>query len=154
MYLLDTNIISSRAPTKKVAREELADWMDQANDYLFLSMITVAEIESGISQLFRQGASRKAGQIVEWWSAVEALYADRFLPFDVDTSRMTGKLLDRAIGNGHSPDFADAAIAATAFLHGYTVLTDNERHFEPFGVPHLNPFDGLPALPGPATPSP
>jgi predicted nucleic acid-binding protein len=155
LYLVDTRIISSRATTKSVARDDLANWMEQAASDLYLSVVTVTAIESGISQLFRKGATKKAGLISEWWSQVEFDYGSRILPFGIDAAHMTGKLLDRALGKGHNADFGDAAIAATAFLHGYTILTDNERHFEPFGVQSINAFNELPPLPGarPATPS-
>jgi predicted nucleic acid-binding protein len=51
--------------------------------------------------------------------------------------------IGRAAGAKH-PDFADVAIAATAKLRGFTILTRNARHFEPLGVPFLDPFAELP----------
>ena len=57
----------------------------------------------------------------------------------------------RARGQGQAPGFADIIIAATASRHQLTILTRNMRHFEPLGVPALNPFEGLPSLwPDPA----
>jgi toxin FitB len=154
LYLVDTNIISARAPRKTVARADLAEWMDEASPCLYLSAITVAGIEDGISKCFREGTTTKASLLVQWWASVEHLYGDRIIPFDSDVAHMTGKLLDRARGNGHSPGFADTAIAATAWTHNLVLLTDNVKHFQPLGVRITNPFDGLPPLPCPATPSP
>jgi predicted nucleic acid-binding protein len=53
-------------------------------------------------------------------------------------------MLDRA--RAHDPGFEDIAIAATAVAHGLTVLTANERHFEPLGVPLANPLKQLPTI--------
>ncbi|WP_230534443.1 PIN domain-containing protein [Microvirga roseola] len=146
MYLVDTNIISARAPTK-VPRADIETWMDAASPHLYMSVITAAEIEAGISKLFRDGASTKAGSLVQWWAAVKHWYGDRIIPLDIAIAEMTGKVLDKAKGRGHSPGFADAAVAATAWVHGYTVLTANVKHFQPFGVKIINPFEGLPPLP-------
>ena len=57
--------------------------------------------------------------------------------------REAGAILDRA--RAHNPGFEDIAIAATAAAHGMTVLTANERHFAPLGVPVANPLRQLPA---------
>ena len=74
------------------------------------------------------------------------LYAERVLAFDLRTARIAGALADLALSKGHAPGFADVAIAATAKLRGLTVLTRNARHFEPLGVPFLDPFVQLPRL--------
>jgi predicted nucleic acid-binding protein len=58
---------------------------------------------------------------------------------------MPGVILDRA--PAHDPGFEDIAIAATAAARGFTVLTANERHFAPFGVPVVNPLKRLPSSP-------
>lgn len=91
----------------------------------------------------RIGASTKAARLRRWLSALEHFYADRILPFGVEEARRSGALLDRA--RAHDPGFEDIAIAATAAVRGYTVLTANERHFAPLGVPLINPLKGLPA---------
>lgn len=147
MYLVDTNIISARAPTK-VARADLDQWMDQVSDRLFLSAITVAEIHDGIAKLYREGATKKAGQLAEWWSTVEHIYGDRILPFDINVAHQAGMLLDRARGNGHTPGWADVAIAATARTHTLIILTDNEKDFQPLGVPYANPLKERPSALG------
>ncbi|RRI01342.1 type II toxin-antitoxin system VapC family toxin [Mesorhizobium tamadayense] len=145
MFLLDTNIISAMAPSKTVGRAALADWLDQASDHLFLSVITASEITSGIAKAEREGATKKTALLREWWQAVEYLYNERILPFDLRTAHAAGTILDRA--RAHQPGFEDIAIAAMAEVHGLTILTDNERHFAPLGVPMLNPLKTLPSLP-------
>jgi predicted nucleic acid-binding protein len=144
MFLLDTNIISAMAPARKTERAALAAWLDQASEQLFLSVITAAEIASGIAKAEREGAARKAALLRQWWQAIEHLYGQRLLPFDLRAAHVAGLILDRA--RAHRPGFEDIAIAATAEVHGLTVLTDNERHFAPLGVPMLNPLKSLPPL--------
>lgn len=146
MYLVDTNILSATAPTMKVPLAELVDWLDEASESLFLSAVTAAEIHDGIAKLERQGSARKAAILSEWWAAVEHLYGDRILPFDLTAARFAGALMERARGRGFTPGFADIAIAATGKAHGLTVLTRNVRDFEPLGVALLDPCDALPVL--------
>ena len=144
MYLLDTNILSASAPTRRDAdAEALAAWMRAQSDRLYLSAITVAEIEVGIARAVRIGASAKAPALRRWLAAIEHFYASRILAFGIDEARQAGVILDRA--RAHDPGFEDIAIAATAAAHGLTVLTANERHFAPLGVPYVNPMKDLPA---------
>jgi predicted nucleic acid-binding protein len=144
LFLLDTNVLSATAPTARLGggHAALSSWLPRNGDRLFLSAITFAEIEAGIARAVRVGASAKAGRLRRWLAAVEHLYGPRILPFDIDEARHAGAILDRA--RSHDPGFEDIAIAATAAAHGLTVLTANERHFAPLGVPYLNPLKSLP----------
>ena len=144
MYLVDTNVISAGAPAKAAARPDLVAWMEVRSDRLFLSAVTIAEIGDGIAKASREGATRKAADLAAWLDTVLHLYADRVLAFDTAAARIAGILSDLARGRGWAPGFADIAIAATAQCHGLTVLTRNLRHFEPMGVPALDPFANLP----------
>ncbi|WP_149791973.1 type II toxin-antitoxin system VapC family toxin [Mesorhizobium sp. NFR06] len=146
MFLLDTNIISAMAPSKRNERTELADWFDRSSDHLFLSVVTASEITSGIAKAEREGATTKTALLRQWWQAIEHLYGERILPLDLRAAHAAGLILDRA--RAHQPGFEDIAIAATAEVHGLTILTSNERHFAPLGVPMVNPLKVLPALPG------
>ena len=145
MYLVDTNVLSAAAPTKAVA---LAAWMDRNSAGLYLSVITVAEVEDGIAKCRRQGAQRKAGYLAGWLDVLLHLYGARVLPLDLAVARALGGLSDKAHGLGQAPGLADLAIAATAQCHGYTVLTRNLRHFRTLGIAALNPFESLPAAAG------
>lgn len=143
MYLVDTNVISAVSPNR-LAPATLVDWMDAQSLALFLSVVTIAEVEDGIAKLRREKATRRSKDLAQWLDAVLHLYGDRILAFDTAAARLAGELSDRARGRGHAPGFADIIIAATARQHGLTILSRNVRHFEPLGVPVLDPFNELP----------
>jgi predicted nucleic acid-binding protein len=138
-YLIDTNVISAGAPAKQAPAELLA-WMDAQSVQLWLSAVTVAEIEDGIAKLRRDGAGRECEALTAWLEAVLHLYGERILPFDAATARIAGALSDRARGQGLAPGFADIILAATARRHGLVVLTRNLKDFAPLGVAALDPF--------------
>jgi predicted nucleic acid-binding protein len=141
VYLVDTNVLPVGAPTKAVPVPELAGWMDRHSALLYLSVVTVAEIEDGIARAARAGARRKAERLGAWLETLVHLYSARILALDVATARLLGRLSDRARGSGQAPGFADLAIAATAQVHGCTILTRNVRHFSGLGVAVANPFE-------------
>jgi hypothetical protein len=118
--------------------------MDEQSAQLYLSTVTVAEIEGGIAKARREKARRKASDLTEWLETLLHLYGDRILPFDLAAARVAGALSDVARSKGSAPGFADIAIAATAHCRGLTLLTRNTRHFEPLGLPTVNPFERLP----------
>ena len=118
--------------------------MDRHSQSLFLSVVTIAEVEDKIEKSRRQGATQKADRLAGWLETVLHLYSARILPVDIPVARALGRLSDRARALGHAPGFADLAIAATAQHHACTVLTRNLRHFAPMGVAALDPFEGLP----------
>lgn len=145
-YLVDTDIISVTAPGRAVRRCELVGWMDSHSPDLFLSAVTVAEIADGIAKARREGATRKASDLSAWLQTVLHLYGDRVLAFDIKTAEIAGTLSDLARGRGHSPGFADIAIAATARRHGLTILSRNTRHFAAMDARVIDPMQGrLPA---------
>jgi predicted nucleic acid-binding protein len=143
LYLVDTNLLSAGAPSR-VAPAGMIVWMDGHSAELFLSVVTVAEIEDGIAKLRREGATRRAADLTAWLETLLHLYGKRILPIDAATARLAGMLSDLAWARGQAPGFADIAIAATAKYHGLTILTRNRRHFEPLGVPVIDPFAALP----------
>ena len=143
MYLVDTNVISAVAPDRP-ASPVLVEWMDAQSASLFLSVVTVAEVEDGIAKLRRERATRRSRDLAQWLEAVLHLYGDRVLAVDTSTARIAGQLSDRARGQGHAPGFADIIIAATARQHALTILSRNARHFGPLGVPVVDPFVRLP----------
>jgi predicted nucleic acid-binding protein len=143
-YLVDTNIISAAAPTAAVKRTELVAWMDSHSAGLFLSAVTIAEIAAGIAKSRREGAARKAAALSAWQRTVLHLYGERVLPFDAATAEIAGVLADLARSRGHSPGFADVAIAATARRHDLTILSRNARHFVSRDVTVVDPFRDLP----------
>ncbi|KRQ00744.1 twitching motility protein PilT [Bradyrhizobium manausense] len=118
--------------------------LDAQSASLFLSAVTIAEVEDGIAKLRREKATRRSKDLAQWLDAVLHLYGDRILPFDTAAARLAGELSDRARGQGHAPGFAVIMIAATARQHALTILSRNVRHFEPLGVPVLDPFSKIP----------
>jgi hypothetical protein len=148
-YLLDTNALSilarptvPRNATTSDSAAAFRAWVREHGEELFLSAITLAEIQAGVSQLERKGATRRAADLSHWLSAILELYQSRTLPLAASAALETGRMLDRAIAAGAAPGFEDAAIAATAAVHGLTVVTANARHFKHFGVAFISPPTG------------
>jgi toxin FitB len=114
-------------------------WFErQRTTDLFLSVISIGEIERGIARQ-RETDPSFAGALAEWLDRVLALYGDRVVPFALPTARRWVGL-SAALGN----DSADLTIAATALEHGLAVATRNVADFEPTGVAVLDPFSRRP----------
>ncbi len=143
-YLLDTSVLSLLAPGRTAPDATLANWMRAHNDRLYISAITVAEIEQGIRKLCRAGAVERADALTRWLDALIERGGDRILPFDARAGRIAGELSDQAIATGRHPGFADVAIAATAVANDLVVLTRNGKHFASLGVALIDPAGGLP----------
>ena len=134
MFLLDTDVLS--ALRRRERHPEAVRWVEtQRTADLYISVVTVGEIERGITQQKPRDPSF-AGELALWLDRVLAWYSDRILIVDAATARRWGQL---SATLGH--DGADLLIAATALEHGLTVVTRNVRHFEPTGVPTLNPSE-------------
>ena len=132
MFLLDTDVLS--ALRRRDRNPETVRWVDgQRTADLYLSVVTVGEIERGITQQQLHNPSF-ARDLSVWLDRVLVWYGDRILPVDTGTARRWGQL-SATIGH----DSADLLIAATALERGLTVITRNVRHFEPTGVAVLNP---------------
>jgi hypothetical protein len=146
VYLLDTNVVSLLAPSRHrtPADDALVAWIVNRSSDLWLSVITAAEIEDGIANATRVGATRKAAALTEWWGEIRHYYHRRILPLDLEAATLAGQLMTVARSAGISPGFEDIAIAATGRQHDLVVLTANEKHFRPLGVKCQNPFVGLP----------
>ena len=143
-YLLDTSVLSMLAPGRPAPGYEFSDWLRVHADSLYLSAVTVAEIEQGICKLRRAGGVERATRLTDWLDSLLANAADRLLAFDGGIGRIAGALSDQALAAGRHPGFADVAIAATAIGHDLVLLTRNGRHFEPLGVAFVDPVEGLP----------
>jgi toxin FitB len=137
MFLIDTVTLS--ALRKRQRDPEVVAWFEhQRQADLFLSVISIGEIERGIARQ-RTIDPGFAAALVTWLDRILTLYGERILPFDRRTSRRWG-LLSAHIGNGS----ADLMIAATALEHGLTVVTRNASDFEPTGVLVVDPFSRRP----------
>lgn len=132
MYLLDTNVVSELR--KPRPHGGVLAWLQGVGDKdLFLSAVTVGEIQAGVD-LTREQDAAKAAEIEAWLEQVAASYA--VLPMDAMALRAWARLMHRR----SDTLIEDAMIAATAQVHGLTVVTRNVADFKPFGVPMLNPF--------------
>jgi len=137
MFLIDTVTLSELRRRRR--DPVVVAWFErQRTTDLFLSVISIGEIERGIARQ-RTTDSGFAGALAAWLDRVLALYGERVLPFDLQTARRWGAL-SAALGN----DSADLMIAATALEHGLTVVTRNASDFEPTRVAVLDPFSRLP----------
>jgi predicted nucleic acid-binding protein len=133
MYLLDTNVISAVRRPDRAPR--VAAWLHgKPEASLFLSVITLGEIERGIRVQERQNPAFAADLRI-WVDRTVRLFSDRLLPFGAEEARIWGRL-SQDIGHGG----ADLMIAATALAHGATVVTGNIEDFLPTGVALENPF--------------
>lgn len=135
-FLLDTNVISKFAPDKPAPSAALQTWMIEqgAVDALYLSAMTISEVERGLRQLHRKGAMARSLRLHQWLESIVNMFDDRILSFDTMVARVAGAMQDAAIANGRHPGQADVIIAATAEAYGLTVITENVRHFDPLGV--------------------
>lgn len=136
-YLLDTNIVSN--VTRPAPSGSLLAWMaEQADDDLFISSLTVAEIRRGILE---KPAGRGRDRLEAWFAGPEgpsALFAGRVLPFDESAGLVWAALMARGRAEGCPRSALDTIIAATAKVSGCIVVTDNERDFP--GVQTFNPI--------------
>ena len=134
MFLLDTDVLSALRGRDR--NPETVRWVEsQRTSDMYICVVTVGEIERGITQQQQRDPSF-ARELALWLDRVLAWYGDRILSVDTATARRWGRL---SATLGH--DSADLLIAATALEHGLTVVTRNVRHFEPTGVPVLNPIE-------------
>lgn len=134
MFLLDTVVLSELR--KRDRNPNVVRWLTGVPaDDIFLSAVTIGEIERGIV-LQRAKDAAFAEALESWLDRTIQLYGDRILAVDTEIARRWGALSAR-IGN----DGADLLIAATALEHGLTIVTRNTRHFEPTGVAVVDPFE-------------
>jgi len=136
-YLLDTNIISDA--TKAAPSEALVAWMSsQADEDLFISSLTVAEIRRGILE---KPPGKKRRELERWFSGVDgpqALFAGRVLPYDDKAALVWARLMADGTTRGRPRSPLDMIIAAVAEANDCVVVTENERDFA--GLKIVNPL--------------
>ena len=135
MFVLDTNVISELRHGKPHQSAEVRAWAaGQPSSRLFLSAISILELEIGIRTLERRTPPQGSALRV-WLAGVRVAFAGRILPFTESTAPVCASL---PIPDRRSE--RDAMIAATAIEHGFTVVTRNVADFADTGVTVVNPW--------------
>ncbi len=135
MFLLDTNVVSELRKPRPHRLVML--WLQSVDDAkLFLSAVTLGEIQAGI-EMTREQDLAKAAELEMWLELVAATY--NVLPMDAATFRIWARLMHRK----SDTLYEDAMIAATAQVHNSIVVTRNVADFKVLDVEILNPFEPI-----------
>ncbi|MEM6445434.1 MAG: type II toxin-antitoxin system VapC family toxin [Cyanobacteria bacterium P01_D01_bin.123] len=133
MFLLDTNVVSELR--KPRPRRSVVKWLQSVDDAkLFLSVVTLGEIQAGI-EVTREQDRAKAAEIETWLELIATTY--NVLSMDAAVFRAWARLMHRK----SDTLYEDAMIAATACVHNLVVVTRNVSDFKVFDVRVLNPFE-------------
>jgi toxin FitB len=136
-FLLDTCVISES--TRPRAAAKVMRWLDaRAPESLFLSVVSVTELEQGIARL---DGSPQARKLDSWLTqSVLPQFETRVLDVDIPVARRWGRLLGGGKRRGEPPPVVDALLAATAIEHALTFVTRNVADFERFDLHLFNPW--------------
>lgn len=136
-YLLDTNVVSELRKRRGLVDERVRRWAEvHADNDSSISVVTIMEIELGIALRARRDPTAGFAQRTWLDDALLPAYEGRLLDIDLRIARQAAHL--------HVPDpmeERDALIAATAIVHGLTLLTRNVKRFRRTGVPLINPWE-------------
>jgi predicted nucleic acid-binding protein len=136
MFLLDTNVLSDS--TKLIPNPAVTEWLEaQPLSTLFVSVVSLAEANYGIERL---PPGRKADGLRQWLGSVIVDFSERLLPVDAEVAMAQARLRRAAENARRSMPAVDAFIAATAEIHGLTLVTRNVRDFAAWDGPLLNPW--------------
>ena len=137
MYLLDTNVISQlakREPNANVVK--FIKDARKADAALYLSVLTIGEIEKGIAKLHHYGDHQQADKLQQWLNQTKIDFDDYLLPIDADTSILWGRVLAQT----DDTNAIDKLIAASALQYDLTLITRNIDHIKSSGAKYFNPF--------------
>ena len=135
-FLLDTNVLSEAVA--KAPRAEVVSWVErQSPDDIHLSVVTIGEIDFGIARL-AEGLKRL--RLQAWRDAIVERTGRRLLPIDLAVVAAWGEVRARAQAEHRTLPALDAFLAATAEVHGLTLVTRNTRDFEVWGGAVFNPW--------------
>ena len=137
-YLLDTCIISELIKPKP--NSKVIKWLRSCREEsLFLSSLTIGEIQKGISKL---SESRKKNELQTWLDVELALRFDRrILGIDIAVAKKWGDIQASSELAGNKMPVVDSFIASIGIVHDLTVVTRNTADMKPSGVTLLNPWD-------------
>lgn len=136
-YLLDTCVLSEF--TRPKPADEVLAWLDTQNQSsLYLSVITIAEIEQGIAHL---AAGSRANKLELWLrDSLVVRFQSRTLDVDRAVASRWGRMRGNGLRSGHPLALVDSLLAATALEHDLAVATRNVKDFKSFGVEIVNPW--------------
>ncbi len=134
-FLLDTNIVSELRKRQR-CDPGVAVWFAGVDDEeVHLSVLVIGELRQGVERL-RDRDPRGAGALDRWLSGLVLAHGDRILEIDRSIAEEWGRLAAR-----RTLPVVDGLLAATARVHGLTLVTRNVKHVAPTGVSCLNPFE-------------
>jgi len=137
-WLLDTCTLSEYA--KRAPAQRVIAWLDEQDEAsLYLSVITIGEIEKGILKL-RATDPRRSQKLTAWLGKVEQRFAGRILPLDAATLHVWAQIAAHTELNGKTLPVMDGLLMATAQCHGFTIVTRNAHDFAPYPL-LLNPWE-------------
>jgi predicted nucleic acid-binding protein len=136
-FLLDTNVLSE--PMKERPNSGVLAWLSRVNeDEVFVSVVTITELRYGVERL----ATGKRRERLDGWLRKDLIsrFEGRILPVDLRIGDACGRLMARSESTGRPIEARDAFIAATAEVHGLTLVTRNTSDFEPTLKAIINPW--------------
>lgn len=135
-YLFDTNVLSEPTKRPTPANAAVIRWLKHVpSDKTAVSTVSIFEAARGIARLQKRDPAQ-AGRLQLWLNDSLEEYRGRILEVDTRVALAATRLH----ASKPRPDL-DSLIAATALVHGLTVVTRNVKDFEPMGVPILNPWE-------------
>lgn len=135
--MLDTCVLSEF--TRRKPDENVIRWLDSIDeDKLFISVITVGEIQRGIERL--PESHRKTELLVWMNNQFIVRFGQRIIPLDTSTMLLWGSLTARLEHAGQPLSVMDGLVAATALQHSLIIATRNITDFQPCGVQFINPW--------------
>lgn len=129
-------------PRRRRHAPALVDWLERNGASLFLSVITVTELDAGVLKLRREGKNDRAADIAKLVNAIVVDFGERVLAIDLDTARHVARLAESSYRQPIA--LPDLIIAATAVRHGLILLTRNMREIGRLGIAAHDPSVALP----------
>ena len=135
-FLLDTNVVSEL--TRQNPEQKVLEWFEQVdNNTLYISVITLGEINLGIEKL---PEGKKRNDLLTWSGRLQESFKSQTLPVDAETALKWGELSARRSAEGTPLPILDGLIAATAYLSGAILVTRNTKDFSNLAIQTLNPW--------------
>jgi predicted nucleic acid-binding protein len=142
MYLLDTNVVSMLDPRRHQQSPSLVTWIGKNAQLLFMSVVSLVEMERGVLKLKRNRKLARAGELKGILEEIVLRFGDRLLPVNAGTALRTARLAE--LTHRQPVELPNLIIAATAIENNLILLTRNKGDFTRLAVKQLDPFEHLP----------